>query len=134
VGNTIWIEVQGRPVEGTHHDMNVLNALSKPLGVLARKLGVNAPSDFLDYTELLAAYDESDDELPGPAWFDSGKGLETFRALRISLENDFGALEWKPEESQQHYPQRLLDHLRFCESILEEAVANAEKFRLLVVA
>ena len=132
MGNTIWIEAQGRSGDETHNDMNVLHALNERLDVLAEKLGVAKLTDFYDYRELLESF--GDEELPDPSWFDSAKGLETVRKLLRHLEEDFSELQWKPDKSKEHWPQSLLEHLRFCQSVLDEAVASGRRFRLLVVA
>lgn len=133
MGNTIWIEAQGRPGSETHDDMSVLLRLDKPLDALATKLGVTKLSDFYDYRELLENFGDDEEELPDPSWFDSVKGLETVKSLRQHLEQDFDELEWKPDESEAHFPQTIMDDLKFCESVLEEAVAKGQKFRLLIV-
>jgi len=133
MGHTIWIDVDGRSGTETHHDMGVLHRLDKHLDALAEKLGVTRLTAFYDYRELNAAYDEAGEELPGPEWFDSAKGLEAFTALRLRLEEDWDAINWKPDKSEQHWPQSLMDDLRFCESLLEQAVLKGQRFRLMIV-
>jgi hypothetical protein len=134
MGNTIWIEVRGRPANETHEDMNVLHALEKHLDVLAEKLGVTSLTDFYDYGEPLANFGDAEDELPDPSWFDSAKGLESFGTLRACLEKNFASLDWRPVGSEQHYPQTLFEQLQFCQSVLEEAVRKGQQFRLLIVS
>jgi len=163
MGDTIWIEAQGRAGRETHNDMSVLLRLDKYLDVLAEKLGVAKLTEFYDYGAMADDFDdddadggkdddeidesdgdEEDDDseeeerddvqLTGRVWFDSAKGLETVKTLREHLEKDFDALNWKPDESRRHFPRSLLEDLQFCQTILDEAVANGRKFHLLIVA
>ncbi len=133
MGHTLWIEDRGRPGSETHDDMGVLLRLQKPLDALAAKLGVAKLSSFYDYSELERAYDGVNEPICTPEWFDSTSGLRSVTRLRSTLENDFGALEWKPDTGEAHWPASLLDDLRSCEVVLKEAVANGREFRLLVV-
>jgi len=139
MGNTLWIESQGRPGVETHNDMSVLLRLDKPLDALADKLGVARLTTFYDYSPLNEAFDDlldedSKTESPaGPVWFDSAKGLESVKALRLHLETDFASLNWSPSKSQTQWPQLLMDDLKFCQTVLEEAVRRGQAFRLMIV-
>jgi hypothetical protein len=113
--------------------MGVPLRLDKQLDVLAEKLGVAKITSFYDYRELIKAYDSDKEALPDPVWFDSAIGLATFKALRLCLEGNWGALDWTPNNSQEHWPQSLMDNLRFCESLLEDALLKGQSFRLLIV-
>jgi hypothetical protein len=134
MGHTAWIDVRGRAAAETHCDMNVLLRLDQQLDVLACSLGVTKLTEFYDYRELILNHDgeEGEEEVPDE-WFDSTKGLATLKALRLCLEANWDALGWIPGESQQHYPRMLMDHFRFCEKTLEEAVLKGQEFRLLIV-
>ncbi len=112
--------------------MSALHNLQEPLEALADKLGVAKLTSFYDYSELERAYDDGE-PICTPEWFDSASGLRAVTQLRSTLEDDFGALEWKPGKGEAHWPAELLRDLRFCEAVLKEAVANGREFRLLVV-
>lgn len=133
MGSTIWIEAKGRPGDETHSDLSILKALDKELDVLADKLGVVKLTDFYDYRQLLEEFGDDGEGLPDPSWFDSAKGLHTVKSLRDLLERDFDALNWKPDDSTRHFPKSLSEDLEFCQTILEEAVARGQPFRLLIV-
>jgi hypothetical protein len=133
MGSTTWIDVYGRSGAETHRDMNVLNRLDEELDVLAAKLGVAKITSFYDYRELIIESGAVETEWPAPVWFDSGDGLATFAALHKILASDWHALNWKPEKSTDHWPASLMEHLSFCQSILEEAVLSESKFRLMIV-
>lgn len=131
MGHTVWIDVQGRGDE-THSDMNVLLRLSEKLDVLAVKLEVAKLSSFFDYSKLIQAYGESD-ESSEPSWFKAEDGMVTVATLNKSIQADWAVLGWSLERSEQHYPDTLLTNLKFCESVLEQAVAQQAMFRLLIV-
>jgi hypothetical protein len=129
VGNTIWIDVQGRSGAETHEDLAILHALSTPLDALATALGVTAPSAFYDYAALLPVEDDA-----RPSWFDATRGLESMAALQKALGEDFRRLCWTPDASQEHWKESLMNELSFCERILAEASRDARPFRLMIVA
>ena len=122
MGNTIWIDVRGVPGDELHEDMNVLLALDKVLEELAIMLGVTPLKKFYDY------------ERAKPTWFDAKDGFRAVHALRDALELDFTVLDWEPDEETGHWPEALLEHLRACERVLEDAVAKKRRFRLMIVA
>ena len=137
MGHTIWIEAKGRGSE-THNDMSVLHAVQKELDDLAGRLGVTKLTAFYDYEALLDYYKDevgSDDsvEAPGPSWFDSADGLKSVATIRKELEESFDSLKLKSDKPRKHYEQKLLEDLRFCQSVLEKALADGQSFRLLVV-
>lgn len=148
MGHTIWVEVQGRPLKETADDSSVMHHLMDKLDDLAVKLQVSKLSDFYDYSELERAYggleddDDFEDEelelspeekqLQG-SWFDSELGYVALRTLRHHLTDHFEDLEFKPDKSNDHWPGRLLEELKLSETILENAVANHQAFRLLIV-
>ena len=139
MGNTLWIESRGRPRAETQRDLSILGKLDRELDKLAMRLGVTTLSSFYDDSVLIESYAELAEEAavkaesPVPKWFDSIKGLETIKALRDRLQNDFGEVNWRPEKSKQHWPQHLLDEMKFCQAVLEDAVAQEQQFRLLIV-
>ncbi len=148
MGSTVWIEVEGRLGAETHNDMNVLLRLEKPLDVLAEKLGVSKLSSFFDWSvmdaaadaELLAISGAEEHEAgdgtatsPDASWFDPAAGLAAIMALRQRLEEDWDALAWTPERSQQHWREGLMEDLRFCQTVLEDAIETGRRFRLVIV-
>jgi hypothetical protein len=133
MGNTVWIDVRGRSGSETHDDMNVLLRLNQQLDVLAVSLGVTKLTEFYDYRELILSYEGDGEEIVPDQWFDSTNGLVTFKALRLCLESNWDALGWTPDKFKQHWRRTLMDHLEFCEKVLEQAVLNEQEFRLLIV-
>lgn len=154
MGHTIWVEINGRPLNETADDSSTMHRLMDNLDVLAGKLGVRKLSDFYDYSELEEAYadlsDEGEDtgddgeEEPAPKptleerqakgeWFDSVVGLDSVRRLHQRLTERFDDLGFKPDRSTAHWPKQLLDELSHTEAILSEAVSRGQRFRLLIV-
>jgi hypothetical protein len=150
MGQTIWVEVHGRPLKETADDSSTMHRLMDNLDVLAGKLGVRKLSDFYDYSELDEAYGdlgdagEDTEEEPAPEptleerqakgeWFDSAAGLDSVRKLRQRLTERFDDLGFKPDRSTAHWPKQLLDELSHTEAILNEAASRAQRFRLLIV-
>ncbi len=62
MGNTIWVEVQGRPTSETASDSSIMHRLMDNLDALAVKLHVRKLSEFYDYSALNATFAESDEE------------------------------------------------------------------------
>lgn len=62
MGNTIWVQVQGRPTSETASDSSIMHRLMDNLDALAEKLHVRKLSEFYDYSALNAAFAESDEE------------------------------------------------------------------------
>ena len=135
MGNTIWIEAEGRAGAETHSDMGKLLRLEPQLDALATRLGVQKLSEFYDYRPLLEANqsEESPDPLPEISWFNSAGGLESVRALRACLEKNFSELRWSAGKGDAHWQNDLIDELRSCEAVLVEALRAGQKFRLMIV-
>jgi len=69
MGNTIWVQVQGRPTKETASDHSIMCHLMDNLDALAEKLRVRKLSEFYDYSAIEAEFadfdedsDDSDDE------------------------------------------------------------------------
>ena len=141
MGNTLWIEARGRPQAETAEDCSISHALADHLNALAGRLSVEPFSGFFDYSESNAAYAdliaESGVELPdepaGGTWFDAESGLKVVRALQDRLEAHPAELGFQPGPGQDHWPARLTEELRHFRAVLEQAVADGQPFRLLIV-
>jgi hypothetical protein len=48
--------------------------------------------------------------------------------------SDWPALNWNPGKGQEHWPANLMEDLAFCQTVLEDAVSNNAKFRLMIIA
>jgi hypothetical protein len=157
MGDTIWVEIDGRPLEETGTDLSFLLRAIESLDELAVRLGVAKPGGFLDYTELEREAEsiinppedvdeamEEVDEAPESvarreavgAWFDAPAGLATVRALRRHLEAHPNAARIDlpgSDEDKERYRSELMEDLRTCERLVGEAAAEGRRFRLLVV-
>jgi hypothetical protein len=133
MGNTIWVEVHGRPLNETADDGSTMHRLMDNLDALAAKLHVRKLSDFYDYSELEETYrdlgDESDEEAEGSEdggyanepsleerqaqgkWFDSEVGFQSLRTLRQHLSQRFDDLGFIADRSTEHWPKQLMDEL-----------------------
>src|SRR5262249_12346882 len=127
-------------------DNSIMLRLKEHLDRLAAKLNVAKLSDFHDYSELEAQYSdfgEDDDEGDGAdmpddgeargKWFDCGPALAAVRALHEHLVRHPEALDFKPSASRAHWPAQLLEELKYCQTVLEQAVAQGRQFRFLIV-
>lgn len=142
-----------RPLNETADDSSIMHRLMENLDSLAGKLQVPKLSDFYDYSELERAYADLDpaseegpatdeDEIQEPSleerqtmgrWFDSKAGLKSVQALREHLQEHFDDLDFTPNDAKAHWPRQLMDELTKTESILKEAAARGQQFRLLIV-
>lgn len=133
MGHALWIEERGRNGSETGRDMSALHKLQEPLDLQSQERGVAQLSSFSDYSKLEQTYDPDGEAFCEPTWFDSASGLEAARTQLSTLEQDFAALHWQPDMSQEQWAAALLGELRWCEQVLERTVANGREFRLLVV-
>jgi hypothetical protein len=153
MGNTIWVEIHGRPIDETADDSSTMHRLMDNLDALAAKLGVRKLSDFYDYSELEEAYgdfdesgEEADDDEQNPPseptlqdrqargeWFDSAIGHDSVRRLRKHLTDHFDDLSFTHDRSTAHWPKQLMDELARTETLLNEAASRGQRFRLLIV-
>ena len=150
MGDTIWVEIHGRPLEETGTDLSFLLRAIESLDELAVRLGVAKPGGFLDYTELereaeyLINPPEDVDEAPESIaereavgeWFDAATGLATVRALRRHLEAhpDAARIDLPgSDEEKERYRSELMEDLLTCERLVGEAAAEGRRFRLLIL-
>ena len=95
MGDTIWVDVEGRAEDDLPSDSSIMLRLEKYLDILAAKLGVARLTTFYDYSALDDEFgdlveDEGGDgdggapsdnpESPG-AWFDSAEAIAAVRAI-----------------------------------------------------
>lgn len=142
MGNTIWVDVEGRSQEHLPPDNSIMLRLMDQLDELSDRLKVAKLSEFFDYSVLEAEYGEELGDLESSldetsdssgTWFDPGRPLEAVRAIHHRLSADFTALGWMPDRSREHWPAELMEELRHCRAVLEQALARERKFRLLIV-
>jgi hypothetical protein len=137
MGNTIWVDVEGRAKDEVPRDNSIMLNLDEQLARLSDKLGVAKLGAFFDYSVLAEAYAEEADEeaAEGVAatWFDPALALSAVRALRRHLSERPGDLGFVPSRSQQHWPDALMKELAHCEEVLERAASQGRKFRFLIV-
>jgi hypothetical protein len=144
VGDTIWVDVRGRSKGEPLQDNSIMLRLKGPLDRLSKKLKVAKLTDFYDYSELEAQYgdveEESDDgaELADDgqsrgSWFDPGQALAAVRAIHNHLLKHPEDLGFKPDPSRAHWPVYLMDELKHCQTVLEDAVSRGRQFRFLIV-
>jgi hypothetical protein len=142
VGTTIWVDVEGRPDDDVPPDHSIMLRLMDELDDLSDRLKVAKLSEFCDYSVIEAEYADEleglerpldDKNYPCDRWFDPGRPLEAVRAVHDRLATDFTALRWVPDRSRDHWPEALIEELKHCRTVLEEASAGGRKFRLLVV-
>ena len=144
MGNTIWVEIHGRPVAETAEDNSVLYALLDPLDALADRLAVPKLSGFCDYSELEAqSADPPEEDTPEQTldqrqasgnWSDAAAGAAAVDALRRHLTANFEDLGFKPGPGQSRWPAALMNELARVETLLDEAAVGGQRFRLLIVA
>jgi hypothetical protein len=141
MGDTIWVDVRGRPKGELPPDNSIMLRMKDQLDRLSRKLKVPKLSDFYDYSELEAQYgDFMEDEdgskgagWPSGSWFDPAKALAAVRAIHDHLGRHPEDLRFKPGPSRAQWPGELLEELKHCQTVLEEAVARGRPFRFLLV-
>jgi hypothetical protein len=102
VGNTIWVDVEGRPEANLPPDNSIMLRLMDQLDGLADRLKVAKLSEFFDYIVVEAEYADleasSDAECDSSGtWFDTKRALDAVRAIDNRLSEDFTALDWHPD-------------------------------------
>jgi hypothetical protein len=141
MSDTIWLEVQGRKAGDSPQDNSIMRRLQDQLDELSEQLGVAKLRDFYDYSALEEQYGaesedsgtETEEGQPKASWFDSAQILASVRAIHEHLTRHPKALGFKPDESRRHWPTRLMEELKHCKSVLEEAVKRGRQARLLIV-
>jgi hypothetical protein len=141
MGDTIWVDVQGRAKDDLPHDNSIMLRLKDELDRLSDKLGVPKLSDFHDYSVLAAQFAEemgdgveTDDKVrPGEMWFDPTQALAAVRAIHNHLTQKPEDLGFEGESSRRHWPGNLMKELQNCQTVLEKAVSQGRQFRFLIV-
>ncbi len=155
MGHTIWVDVLGRSKDDPlPRDNSIMLKLSEELDRLSERLKVAKLSGFFDYSVLNEEYGVLEDEFGDPSeelseakaadgsddndeaggsWFDPEPALEAVRTIHKRLVQDFADLGWTPDRSRAHWPAELLEELRHCQTVIEEAVSRGRKFRFQIV-
>jgi hypothetical protein len=153
MGQTLWIEVRDTPTSpGPGDDNTIMLQLQGRLDRLCERLGVAKLSAFVDESKSADdclewlqeavesgmlpadALPEPDPALFEPRWFEPGPALAAVRALVAHLERHPDDLGFRPDASQAHWPDLLLEELQGCASALAEAVARGQLFRFTIVS
>jgi hypothetical protein len=139
MSDTIWVDVRGRSKDDIPQDNSILLRMKDQLDRLAKKLKVPNLSDFYDYSELEAQYsdlddDEGESEESRGTWFDPGQALAAVRAIHDHLVQHPEDLMFKSDAPRAHWPERLMNELKHCQNVLENAVSHGRQFRFLIVS
>jgi hypothetical protein len=125
MGDTIWVDVEGRGPGELPADNSIILRLEENLAKLSSKLGVPKLADFYAYESGW---------FQKRRWFDPAKALPTINALHSHLEQAPSDLGFEPDASRKHWPEMLMNELSECRRALEGAAANGKKFRFLIVS
>lgn len=125
MGDTIWVDVEGRGPSELPADNSVILRLEKNLATLSSTLNVPKLADFYAYESGW---------FQKRRWFDPAKALTMVNALHSHLEQNPGDLGFEPTASRKHWPEALMKELAECRRVLEEAVAKGKRFRFLIVS
>ncbi len=94
MGNTIWVDVEGRPDDDVPPDHSIMLRLMDELDELSDRLKVAKLSEFVDYSVIEAEYADEleglerpldDENYPCDRWFDPGRPLEAVPRFTIGL-------------------------------------------------
>jgi len=125
MGDTIWVDVEGRGAGEVPADNSIILRLEKNLAKLSAKLGVPKLADFYAYESGW---------FQKRRWFDPAKAVPTVNALYSHLEQNPADLGFEPTASRKHWPDALMKELVECRRVLEDAVAKGKRFRFLIVS
>ena len=125
MGDTIWVDVEGRAPAEVPADNSIILRLEKNLAKLSSKLGVPKLADFYAYESGW---------FQKRRWFDPAKALSTVNALHSHLEQKPDDLAFESTASRKHWLEALMKELVECRRVLEDAVAKGKKFRFLIVS
>jgi hypothetical protein len=149
MGDTIWVDVQGRGEDDLPSDNSIMLRLEKQLNKVAGKLGVPKLTTLYDYSAMEDEFgdfdedDDADDEKSGEAskapaspgqWFDPAPALKAVAAIRQHLSQHPDDLAFKPDASRSHWPNDLMNELEHVQAVLEDAVSRGKQFRFLIVS
>lgn len=125
MGDTIWVDIEGRKSGELPKDNSILLRLDKELTDLAARLQVRPLKDF---------YARGSGWFARRKWFDPVAALTSVNAIYDRLEKAPGDLQFESTTSRQHWPELLMKELLKCRRSLEAASAAGKKFRLLIVS
>jgi len=125
MGDTIWVDVQGRGPGELPADNSIMLRLEKQLANLAAKL---------DVPKLAGFYAYESGWFQKRRWFDPAKALRAINALHDHFKANPDDLGFEPDASRAHWLEMLMTELLECRRALEGAVANGRKFRFLIVS
>jgi hypothetical protein len=147
MGQTIWVDIEGREKGELPDDNSIMLRLAEQLDKLADKLHVTKLTQFHDYSALSAEYaDLSEEEIPhgkdndphgkaaDGAWFDPQGALISVRTLCDHLTQHPEDLGFVPDAGQRHWPATLIQELKRCQAVLQDAAAHGRLFRFLIVS
>jgi hypothetical protein len=146
MGDTIWIDVEGRAEDDQPSDRSMLLRFEKQLDELSEQLGVAKLTDFYDHSALAHDFSgliEDDEEFdaagvdaapPAGSWFDPTTALSAIRTIRNHLMKRPDDLKFKADKSRQHWPRMLMTELEEAEQTLAKAASEKKRFRLLIVS
>lgn len=140
MGDTIWVDVEGRPNGELPSDHSLMLRLKDDLDALCRELGVMPLSSFYDYSELVANYapeyagTAGSDNFQSPeSWFDPAPALRAVQVISGFLSQNPEKLDFSDDPGKRHWRTALSKQLRDCEGTLEDACSKGRKFRFLIV-
>jgi hypothetical protein len=125
MGDTIWVDVDGRGSDELPADNSIVLRLEKNLATRSWRLGVPKLVDFHAYESGW---------FQKRRWFDPAKALTTVNALHNHLKQSPSDLGFEPTASRKHWPEALLKELAECRRFLEDAVTKGRRFRFLIVS
>ena len=146
MGDTIWVDVQGRAEDDLPPDCSIVLRLEKQLENLSEKLGVTRLTDFYDFSALQEEFSDATegedadgdtrvgDSGPEGTWFEPAPALAPVRAIHDHLARHPEDLRFKPDASRAHWPADLMEELAHCRRVLEEAMSSGRRFRFLIVS
>jgi hypothetical protein len=125
MGDTIWVDVEGRASGELSADNSIILGLEKQLAKLSSSLNVPKLTDF---------YAHERGWLQKRRWFDPAMALTAVQSIYDHLERSPNDLGFEPDASRQHWPELLMKELLECRRALEAAAAGGKKFRFLIVS
>lgn len=143
MGNTLWVDVEGRGKGEVPRDNSIMLRLKDELDRLADKLRVTRLSQFYDHSALEAECADLAEDLgiadaanrgePAGAWFEPARALAAVRAIHDHLVQHPEDLGFTADRRRSHWPASLMEELKDCQAALEAAASRGRKFRFLIV-
>ena len=125
MGDTIWVDVEGRRSGDVPADNSIILRLEKQLAQLSNRLRVSKLADFYAYESGW---------LQKWRWFDPAKALAAINTIYDHLQHSPDDLGFEPTASRLHWQDLLMKELLECRRVLEAAVSTGKKFRFLIVS